>query len=516
MFVVLGVLAMGVAQTLTYGMGGTFDRLDPNITTFTRVGRITLHIVEPLLWQTGPGEFAPGLATEWSVNDEATEYTFKLREGVTFHDGTPFNAEAVKFTFDRIIDPESRSQTAFSLIGPYERTDVHSDHELTVVFSQPFAPFLDSVSSPNLGPVSPTAFERVGADDWGITELVGTGPYMLESFVPDSEVVLVRNPDYDWAPEHFGVSGPASIERIVYRIISEPSTRTASIETGETDFIEEVAEIDFASLEAMPNLATVAEPQAGSGWALMMNVENPPMDELAVRRAIQLASDREGMTLAIWNGMGEPACGAMSAVTFAYDPAVCDMYPYNPEEARQVLEEAGWVDSDGDGIREREGQPLRIGHYYRAESVLSQQMADYMKADLAEVGIDVELNGLSSGGYFDAVRTGQHHTQNWWDPFTDPDGLRILFHSSNAGGGTNRNNYVDEEMDRLIDEAAATTDPEQRIELYSQIQRKVQEEAIMVFYNDPMTLYAYTQDLSDPYIYSAGQYPYFYPATLGD
>jgi peptide/nickel transport system substrate-binding protein len=174
------------------------------------------------------------------------------------------------------------------------------------------------------------------------------------------------------------------------------------------------------------------------------------------------------------------------------------------------------VDSDGDGIREREGQPLRIGHYYRAESVLSQQMADYMKADLAEVGIDVELNGLSSGGYFDAVRTGQHHTQNWWDPFTDPDGLRILFHSSNAGGGTNRNNYVDEEMDRLIDEAAATTDPEQRIELYSQIQRKVQEEAIMVFYNDPMTLYAYTQDLSDPYIYSAGQYPYFYPATLGD
>jgi len=329
-------------------------------------------------------------------------------------------------------------------------------------------------------------------------------------------VVLVRNPDYNWAPAFMGVNGPAAIERIVYKIIPEPATRTASLETGETTFIEEVPEIDFSALKDNSDFVTVAETQSGSGWSLMMNVQNPPMDELAVRRAIQLASDKEGMILAIWNGIGTPACGPISAVTFGFEPATCDMFTYDPEAAKQVLEEAGWVDSNGDGIREKNGQELTIGHYYRAESVLSQQLADFMKADLAKVGINVELNGLSRSGYFDAVRAGKHHTQNWWEPFGDPDGVRILFSSANAGGGTNRSNYINAEMDSLIEQAAATTDPAKRQDLYSQIQLKVKNEAIMVFYNDPDTLYAYSSQLEGVRIFGAGQYPYFYTARLGN
>lgn len=510
------LLGSSLAQTLTYGMGGNFDQVDPNLTTFTRVARATIHVVEPLVWQPEAGRFEPALATEWSVNDDATEYTFRLREGVTFHDGTPFNAEAVKFTFDRIVDPEMKAQTALSLLGPYERTEVLGEHEVKVVFSSPFAPFLDSASSPNLGIISPTAYAEAGEEAWGMDALVGTGPFRFVSYTPDSEIVLERNDDYAWASEFLGTSGPAAIERIVYRIVPEPATRTASLETGESDFIEEVAEIDFGFLQDRNDITTVALPQSGSGWSLMMNRQNPPTDELAVRRAIQLASDREGMTLAIWNGLGEAACGPISAVTFGFDPSTCDTYRYDPEQARAVLEEAGWVDSDGDGIRERDGETLTIGHYYRAESALSQQMADYMKADLATVGIEVELNGLSRSGYFDAVRTGQHHTQNWWDPFTDPSGMRILFHSENAGGGTNRNNYIDAEMDELLAQAAATPDPERRKALYAQIQAKVKDEATMVFYNDPASLYAYTDDLEGVRFFGAGQYPYFYTATLGD
>ena len=147
----LALVAAAMAQTLVYGMGGNFDKVDPNATTFTRVGRISQHVVESLIWQSGPGQFEPGLATEWSVNEDATAYTFRLRDDVTFHDGTPFNAEAVKFTFDRIVDPETNAQTAFSLIGPYERTDVVGPFEVTVVFSSPYAPFLDSASSPQPG-----------------------------------------------------------------------------------------------------------------------------------------------------------------------------------------------------------------------------------------------------------------------------------------------------------------------------------------------------------------------------
>jgi peptide/nickel transport system substrate-binding protein len=510
----LSLSAASLAQTVRYGMGGNFDQVDPNITTFTRVARITIHVVEPLVWQPSAGVFEPGLATSWSVSDDATEYTFQLRDDVTFHDGTPFDAEAVKFTFDRIVDPDMKSQTAFSLLGPYERTEILGEHEVKVVFSTPYAPFLDSASSPLLGIISPTAYAEAGEEAWGMDVLVGTGPFRFVSYTPDREVILERYDDYAWAPAFMGVEGAAAIERLEYVIVPEPSTRTASLETGEVDFIEEVSPIDFDFLAQRDGFATEALPQSGSGWSLMMNQQTAPTDELAVRRAVQLASDGEGMTLAIWNGIGEAACGPISAVTFGYDPAVCEMYAYDPDAARAALEEAGWVDSDGDGIRERDGTRLVLGHYYRAEDAQSQAMADYMKADLALVGIEVELNGLSRSGYFDAVRAGQHNTQNWWDPFADPSGMRILFHSDNAGGGTNRNNYIDAEMDDLLAQAAGTADTERREALYAQIQAKVKDEAIMVFYNDPATLYAYDTALDGVEFFGAGQYPYFYTARV--
>jgi peptide/nickel transport system substrate-binding protein len=495
-------------------MGGTFDKIDPNATTFSRVGKIGMHIADPLVWQPQPGTFEPGLATEWSINADATEYTFKLRQDVKFHDGTPFNAAALKFTYDRIADPATKAQTALSLLGPYKETEVINDYEVKVRFNTPFAPFLDSLSSSYLTPISPTAYQRVGAENWGITEYVGTGPYKLQSYTPDSEVVLVRNPDYNWAPAFAGVNGPAKISQIVFKIITEPATRIASKETGEVNFVEDVPEIDFNRMKDNPDFVSLAVPQPGSGWSLMMNVQNSPMDQLAVRRAIQLASDKQGMITSIWNGIGQVGCGPITHATFAFDEATCSMYTYSIEEAQKTLEDDGWVDSDGDGTREKDGKPLVIGHYYNADSALSQLMADYMKSDLAKVGIQVELNGLSRSGYFDAVRSGKHHTQNWWDTGTDPDVVRVLLYSKNAGGGTNRNNYINPEMDTLIDAAAGTTDSAERVELYKQIQKKVMDEAIMVFYNDPTTLYVHDQTLQNPVMYLGGNIPYFYPASF--
>ena len=120
------------ADTLVYGMASPFDTLDVTVTTATVVGRMGLHVVDPLVWPARPGEYAPGLATSWTVSPDATAYTFKLRDDVKFHDGTPFNAEAVKVTFDRVVDPATKSQTAISFIGPYDRTEVLGPHEVRV------------------------------------------------------------------------------------------------------------------------------------------------------------------------------------------------------------------------------------------------------------------------------------------------------------------------------------------------------------------------------------------------
>ncbi|MGD9316548.1 MAG: ABC transporter substrate-binding protein [Anaerolineae bacterium] len=496
-------------KTVVIGMPSGFDILDPNITTFTRVGRITMPMTDPLIWQVEVGEFVPGLATEWSVSEDATEYTFKLRDDVTFHDGTPFNAEAVKYTFDRIVDPESKSQMGLSLIGPYEETEIINDYEVKVKFSTPYAPFLDSVSEPYLAPVSPTAVESAGFA-WGMHKFVGTGPFIFDSMILDNEVVMVRNPDYNWGPPELGFDGPAKVDKLVFKFITEPATRVAALMTGEIDFLDEVLEVDFATLEADPEFTAIQLPQAGMGDALMFNHQQPPTDELAVRKAMQLAMDKQGMIDTVFNGFGTPACALITSTAFGYCDDTCDMAPYDLEAAAAVLEEAGWVDSDGDGIRERDGEKLVVGHYYRADAGNSNEQAAFIKDNMAKIGIEMELNGLSRSGYFDAVRSGQHNTQGWWETSVDPDMmLRGVLHSSNVGGGTNRNNYVDPEMDAMIEAQAAEPDPAKRAELVCDVLKKVKDEAHMEVWLDPMLLYAHDAGLENVVYYLAGAFPYF-------
>lgn len=501
---------------ISFGISNNVDTLDPNVTTFSSVGVIMGHVFDPLVWQQPLGEFSPGLATSWEINDEATEYTFTLREDVTFHDGTPFNAEAVKFTFDRIADPDTASQLAISLLGPYLESEVVDEYTIVVRFSSPYAPFLNSLSTPYLAPTSPTAVAELG-ENYGLDTVVGTGPFMLESYVPDSEVVLVRNEDYNWGSEDiFGKTGPANISNLTFLIIQEPATRLAALESGQVQFIDDVPELDVARMMEDSNFVIEQIEQPGHGWSLMMNAENFPTSELEVRQAIALASNKQGLIDTVFNGFGTPACSALTKVMFGYDPATCDYLPYDVEQANAILEEAGWVDSDGDGIRERDGEILAIDHWFRADSPLGVAMATYMQADLATVGIQVNLNGASSSGYFDAVRAGEHNTQNWWDTWTDPDGLRVLFHSSNADGGTNRNRYRSEEMDSLLEQAAAETDTEARAELYAQVQQLAAEDVIMVYFNDPYLLYGYSADLSGVEFLGGGNLPNFYNASLGN
>jgi peptide/nickel transport system substrate-binding protein len=512
-------LAPAAAQAkteLVYGINNNVDTLDPNITSFSSVGIIMGHVVDPLIWQNPLGTYHPGLATDWSVNDDASAYTFHLRQDVKFHDGTPFNAEAVKFTFDRIANPDNKSQTAISLLGPYKETEIVDDYTVIVHFNSPFAPFLDSVSQPYLGIVSPTAVQQMGAD-FGQTTVIGTGPFKIDHYTPDSEVVLVRNDDYNWGSQDvFGRTGPSDLTQITFKIIQEPATRLAALESSEADFIDDVPPTDYNRLNDSGDYTMVEMTQPGHGWSLMMNVNKAPTDDLQVRKAIALASDKQGMIDTVFNGFGTPGCSPLTKAMFGYDPDSCSYLPYDPTQAGSVLDADGWTMNSSTGIREKNGTPLVIEHYFRADNPLGQAMATFMQADLAKVGIQVNLNGLSRSGYFDAVRAGQHNTQNWWDTQTDPDGVvRTLFYSTNAGGGTNRNNYVNPAMDQLIDSAAATTDRDQRIALYKQIQKLAADDAIMVYYNDPYLLYGGVTALTGIQYLGGGTLPNFYGANFG-
>ncbi len=500
------------AGTLVYGMAGGFDTLDVTTTTFTRVGRIGLHLVDPLVWSTGPGRYAPGLATSWTVSPDATAYTFKLREDVKFHDGTPFTAEAVKVTFDRIVDPETRAQTAFSFIGPYERTDVIDRYTVRVRFKSPHAAFLNSASTPYLGIISPAALQKYGRD-FGRVVFVGTGPFMLQSYRTDAEVRLIRNPNYAWGARIFRHDGLPYLESIVFRIIPEDATRLATLETGETLFIEDVPTSDYQRLKSSRDKVLIEIPQAGSGWSLMMNQQRPPMNELAVRRAIMHGIDKDGLVKTVWNNVFKAACGPLTPNMFGFDPETCKKTAYNPDLSRRLLEEAGWR-LGPDGVRVKDGQRLRLDFYLQPPQK-HQEMAQFVQASLRQVGIEIVLHVQARAAYLDAVRQGRHHIQFWWDTGTDPGQmLRILFHSSNAGGGTNRNNYRNAEMDRLIDQIAAIADPVRRREVVVRAQHKVIDEAVMVYLADPPSLYAHDRSVTGVWVDWGGNYPYFYDTRV--
>jgi peptide/nickel transport system substrate-binding protein len=504
-------LAQG-ATTLTYGMAGGFDTLDVTTTTFTRVGRIGLHIVDPLVWSTGPGQYAPGLATSWTVSPDATVYTFKLREDVKFHDGTTFNAEAVKVTFDRIVDPETRAQTAFSFIGPYDRSEVVDRSTVRVRFKSPHASFLNSASSPYLGIISPAALQRYGRD-FGRVVFVGTGPFMLQSYRTDAEVRLIRNPNYNWASRVFRHEGLPYLQSIVYRIIPEEATRLATLETGESLFIEDVPTSDYQRLKGARDKVLLEIPQAGSGWSLMMNQQRVPMNEIGLRRAVMHAIDKDGLVRTVWNGVFKPACSPLTPNMFGFDPETCRKAPYSADQARRLLEEAGWR-LGPDGVRAKDGQRLRL-EFFMQPNQKQQEMAAFIQANLRQVGVEVVLNVLARAAYLDAVRQGRHHFQFWWDTGTDPGQMmRILFHSSNAGGGTNRNNYRNQEMDQLITQIGAIADPVRRKDVIVKAQQKALDDAVMVYLADPPSLYAHDRTVSGVWVDWGGNYPYFYDTRI--
>lgn len=504
-------LAAKQGGELFYALATKFDTLDPNITTFSVVGRMAYHMFDQLVREPKPGQFVPGLAEKWEINATADEYTFSLRKDVTFHDGTPFNAEAVKFTFDRIVDPELKSQAAFSAIGPYASATVVDASTVKVKFKTPYAPFLDSVSLPYLSPVSPTAVQKFGKD-FG-NNPVGTGPFKFDSYKTDNVVRMVKNPDYKWAPAVYRHQGAPFLDAISWRIINDPTTRIAALKAGEVQFIEDVGAQNYAEFQSNSNFQLIEGVQAGSGWSMMLNVTKAPTDDVKVRQALGWATDRAGIIKTVWKGLYQPACSVLTSITFGYDATTCQTYTYDPKKAAALLDEAGWTLSGE--TRKKNGQELTIALYYRSDNPEFTAVATFLQASLPQIGIKVDLHGLAQAGYFDAVRKGEHNVQFWWGPATDPDVVRQYFYSANADGGTNRSRYKNPEMDKLIDQAAGFTDPEKRKQVYAQIQQKVLNEGIMVFIADSKNIFAAQKaKVSDITLDWSSSYPLLYDASV--
>lgn len=454
---------------LVIGLSIEPSGMDPHADLHKFIPIIVWPVYDTLIYKNQAGQFVPGLATSWEMSADGLSYTFKLRQGVKFHDGTPFNAQAVKFSFDRIVDPATKSRNAVNLIGPYKSAEVVDDYTVKVNLKEPYAPFLDSVSQVWLAIVSPTAVKKWGKD-YRLHQ-VGTGPFRWVEYVERDHITLERNPDYNWGPSIFKHQGAPYLDRITFKFIPDDEVRLGTVDTGETKLVNfEYPPPEWKQLTSNPKFKTYKLVLPGLPNIYMINSVKPPTNEVAVRQAILYGTNRQGLIDTLYGGVLDVAASPLTPATLGYNKSLEGMYPYNPDKAKQLLDEAGWKVGP-DGIRVKNGQRLQIV----LESYTSPQQHEFIQANLKAIGFDVKIQLDSTLAYIQACKDGKANLCWLAVNASDPSMLSGFFLH---GATYDWTFYKGDDIPSLIEQGGQMSDLAKRIDLYSQVQAKVMEQAL--------------------------------------
>jgi peptide/nickel transport system substrate-binding protein len=463
-------------RTLTIAQRLPFTILDPHKGSAS-FDLVLFHgLFDNLIQRDGnTGELHPSLARSWSVSDDGLVWTFELRDDVVFHDGTPFDAEAAAFNFMRIIDPATESQFARFEIGPLREARAVAPHTLELEFSSPYGPLLSSLSTYGMGMISPTAVQRLGAEvSWNP---VGTGPYRFVSYTPGQALVVEKNPDFAWAADFQARSEPY-YDTITFRFIQEDATRAAALERGEVDMALYVDAFDWLDFQANPNFVVHGYDRLGYPPAgLFINTSRAPTDDVRVRRALIHATDSQLVRDVIFEGIYEPSGGVMSTFSFGYKPEAGEQYPFDPERAGELFDEAGWQLNPATGVRERNGERLTIT-YLTLSGAANQ--AEVIEAEWRRQGIDVELLVLDNPAQQNTAQQGLHNVV--WTQWggVDPSSLQGRYGCENIGGGWNFVHYCNERVTEIFELARTETDQGVRAELFGELQDILMGDATIV------------------------------------
>ncbi|MHA3977520.1 ABC transporter substrate-binding protein [Halovulum sp. GXIMD14794] len=466
-----GALAQTPPGVLIVGQIAEPKALDPAAVTAVNDFRILMNVYDGLVrYKDGTLEVEPALATGWEISDDGTEYTFTLREGVTFHDGSAFNADAVVFNFERMLNEDHPYHDTgpfplaffFSAVESVEAVD-----PLTVKFTlnAPYAPFLSNLAYPTGLIVSPAAVEQHGAE-FGRNPS-GTGAFKFAEWRSNEAVVVEGNPDYwDGAPE---------LQAVVFRPITDANTRTAEMLAGGIDLMVEVPPVSLSEFQG--DQFTVHEQAGPHVWFLILNAKEGPFADKRVRQAANYAVNKAAIVNDVLEGTAEVAAGPTPpAFAWAYNETL-EPYPYDPEKAKELIAEAG-----------AEGAELTFYVTEGGSGMLDPvAMGTAIQADLEAVGFDVSIETYEWNTFLGEVNPGLEGKADmaemaWMT--NDPDTLPYLALRTEAwpdAGGFNSGYYSNPDVDALLEQARVSTDQEERAGLYKQMQEIVQEDAPWVF-----------------------------------
>ncbi|MCI2425181.1 glutathione ABC transporter substrate-binding protein [Candidatus Acetothermia bacterium] len=436
---------------------------------------VSQHITQPLVYLDVDGTIDPSLAKSWEVSPDGLVWIIQLRDDVKFHDGTPFNAEAVKFNLDRFLDPASRAPFRF-LIARITEVEVAGEFTVKIHLDAPFAPMLAHLSHSFIGMLSPTAVKALGEGVQIVTYPVGTGPFKIYEWVRGERITLVANEDY-WG-------GRPYLDEIVWKIVPEDAARVMMLEAGDVHHIYRVPPMDVPRLEADPAITIVRETSVRVIYVGFNNLM-PPFTDVRVRRAINYAINREAIVEYVLGGAGRVATAPIVPAVFGYHTV--GPWPYNPERARELLAEAGFPD----GFTTRLYHPT--GRYMKDVAV-----TEAVHAFLLAVGIKAELVTMEWAAYLAYLRRPPEkavhpmYLLGWGCVTLDADyGLFPLFHSGQwPPVGWHLSFYKNPIVDALLDEARITPDLARRKELYAEIIRLIWYDAPWVWLYDEVQINA--------------------------
>lgn len=469
--------AAGAAEKtdLVIAVDADVDTLHPTDFSTTTEMNVLNQIYDTLMYLNPDGthEPEPRIAESYEISEDGLDYTFHLRDDVTFHDGTPLTAEDVVFSIELYKASEYQG-SQISMLSSVEATD---DYTVVCHLDTPYAPFLGGILSPN---ICSKAYYEADPDAF-VKNPIGSGPYKFVERSVGSNLVLEANEDY--------YRGAPALKNVRFEVIPDAATKAIALQTGEIGF----AEIDssvLAQLEANPAI-TVTEVPTSSFCYISMNLEKEPFNDVKVRQAINYAVNRENLVAVCYDGEAEVNSNICAKNRNGYSEDQLQ-YTYDPDKAKALLEEAGLT------------TPYDLGEILVAEKY--SNLATVVQNDLKAVGLDVTISVKEFNSYIGDLTSGNYDiTVLNMTLEGDTQTLEMALITDYIGTANNAR-YSDPEMDELFGKTRSEIDPDKRLELFDQIFSKVQDEAVYAVLCNPLTLYAYSSDLQCPEFAFEGNY----------
>jgi len=476
----------GPKKVLRIGIGTDADTLDTAGQTTTTINNIVSFVCEPLTYYDEKGNMVYWLAESHTTSSDGLHVTMKLKKNIKFQDGTPFNAAAVKFTYDRLLNPQVKVPNR-NLLAALNTTEVVDEYTVRFNLKFPYAPFIRVLS--NFYIISPSQYAVLGEDNMARNLYnLGTGPLKFKEWVKGDRMVFVKFDEY-WG-------GPISVDEVVFKVIPEAQTREAMLLSGDLDMILSPPPTDVSKLSGTPGVKVIV---SDSTRVMTVNLYTAkgPFSDVRVRQAVNYAVDKEAIIKNIVFGLGTISDSSVPPSFFGYSHN--EPYEYNPEKAKKLLADAGYPD----GFTCKMMVPT--GRY-----LFDRQVGEAIQSYLGKVGIKVELF-TPDWPTFVSQLLGASPTNSTWDmtfvgyAMTVPDADAMLYptmHSSQwAPGKFNTMIYKNEKVDSLLDQARREVDPNKRLSMYAEAQKEIWNDCPWIFLYVQKFIIAHSDKVSGLVVY---------------